>query len=148
MILYLIQMGEDGPVKIGITSDIKKRLTELQVGNPKRLRILKTFELKDDYAPSAEDSLHHSFRFTRMSGEWFKPTKFMMKVFESLYVDSEDGVLRSKMPYRNTWRDISDAYRSFLDVARKLREEGDFESILYVLMELDELKTDIKAGRH
>jgi len=39
-ILYVIQQGGDGPLKIGRTSNIKSRLTRLQTGNPNSLFVI------------------------------------------------------------------------------------------------------------
>ena len=38
--LYIIQMAQTGDFKVGRTSDIQRRISELQTGCPHRLRVL------------------------------------------------------------------------------------------------------------
>lgn len=67
--IYFVQVGEKGPIKIGITKDIKSRFSSLQVGHPEPLRLLTSLE-----GPKAlERELHNQFHTHRLSGEWFKP---------------------------------------------------------------------------
>lgn len=65
--IYIVRRGEDGPVKIGRTKDVGKRLVELQVGSPDKLRLVARFP-----APEwVEDRLHSVLTAHRLSGEWF-----------------------------------------------------------------------------
>jgi hypothetical protein len=67
--LYFIQAGEEGPIKIGIASNVTKRLSMLQIGNAEELRVLALLECH----PSVEDLLHGRFAEGRIRGEWFDP---------------------------------------------------------------------------
>lgn len=67
--IYFVQVGAAGPIKIGITKNVKSRFSSLQVGHPEPLRLLASFE----GPPSLERDLHALFRAHRLSGEWFKP---------------------------------------------------------------------------
>lgn len=65
--IYFIQEGEDGPIKIGSASDPQVRLGDLQVGNPTELRIVATRAGDARF----ERYLHRRFVLGRLRGEWF-----------------------------------------------------------------------------
>lgn len=44
MIVYIIQAGETNLLKIGYTSNLERRLRNLQTGNPLRLKVLRAYE--------------------------------------------------------------------------------------------------------
>jgi DNA repair exonuclease SbcCD ATPase subunit len=69
-LIYFIQQGLRGPIKIGLTSDISlhKRLGDLSTGNPYCLR--KVGSMKGGMGE--EKKLHRKFGMDRMQGEWFK----------------------------------------------------------------------------
>jgi len=66
MPVYMIRAGEHGPVKIGFTNDLAKRLVELQVGNHERLSVLRLF----DGGAAEEARLHERFAENWLHGEW------------------------------------------------------------------------------
>lgn len=68
-IVYFVQMGEDGPVKIGRTEgDPLYRLGDLQTGSPYSLHLLGVIPVCFYYE---ETGLHRHFRHHAMRGEWF-----------------------------------------------------------------------------
>ena len=70
-IVYIIRHGEQRLYKIGRTSEgsMKRRLTNLQVGNPIELTILGSFTHID--ALALEVQIHHLLVKHRVRGEWF-----------------------------------------------------------------------------
>lgn len=69
MRVYFIQVAQpNGPIKIGIAADVRKRLEGLQTGNPERLVLLA--ELAGGVAEEIE--LHARFDSGRIRGEWFR----------------------------------------------------------------------------
>lgn len=70
MNIYLIGLSR-GPVKIGLSRDVPKRLCELQIGNPFPLLIHGTQSVPDADAVDIERACHRHFRAHAMSGEWF-----------------------------------------------------------------------------
>lgn len=68
-VVYFIQSGERGPIKIGKANDAASRMRELQVGSPARLRLLATVP----GGHAMETRLHRRFSRLRVSGEWFEP---------------------------------------------------------------------------
>ena len=69
MAVYMIQAGDDGPVKIGSAKNPESRLSEFQTGHHVHLRIIRLFEggLKE------EMGLHKKFARARIRSEWFDP---------------------------------------------------------------------------
>ena len=67
--IYFIQSGEKGPIKIGFARDPEKRLRHLQGANPCELALLKA--VHGDVG--GEKRLHAQFAHLRIRGEWFEP---------------------------------------------------------------------------
>jgi len=67
--LYIIH-ASDNIYKIGITTDVRRRLAELQTGNPYQLTVYLGYEFSN--AAHIEKVLHDKLGDRRMSGEWFK----------------------------------------------------------------------------
>lgn len=69
--IYFIQSGPQGPIKIGTCKDeyLMKRLSTLQTGNPDGFVVLGIM----DGGLDLEGDLHRRFRAHRRSGEWFAP---------------------------------------------------------------------------
>ena len=66
--LYIIRMGDSGPIKIGVAANPHARMEELQTGNPEKLQLVKVFKNCGKY----EQEAHKKFRRYRMQGEWFE----------------------------------------------------------------------------
>jgi hypothetical protein len=78
--VYAVRSGPF--VKIGIASDISKRLSALQTGSPNRIEflgMLPTLRPKED-----ERSLHAEFKEFRKIGEWFELPEFRLKKLLSI----------------------------------------------------------------
>ncbi len=70
-IVYFIQSGDNGPIKIGLSTigKLDSRLSALQTGNPSKLAVLGYVEGNR----SAEQFLHRCFARHSIGGEWFTP---------------------------------------------------------------------------
>ncbi|MGI9485427.1 MAG: GIY-YIG nuclease family protein [Geminicoccaceae bacterium] len=68
--IYFIQAECGGPIKIGWTQDIDRRVKDMQAVNPFTLIVIGKFRgmLAD------ERRLHDKFALSRLHGEWFEPT--------------------------------------------------------------------------
>jgi len=73
--IYFIQCQDTGPVKIGYAKSVKRRMYNLQVGCPYKLKLL----LKVPGSKLWEEGLHKQFREFNMEGEWFLPAPKLMK---------------------------------------------------------------------
>lgn len=66
-VVYFIQAGEGGPVKIGWSQKLSSRIATLQTGSPVKLSLLRTVVSE----PWAENWYHQEFDEQRLIGEWF-----------------------------------------------------------------------------
>lgn len=73
--VYVIQQGDDGPLKIGVTTDVRKRMRSLQTGSPHPLRLVAIF----DGNKLDEQKAHDRFAPHALSGEWFKPVPEILR---------------------------------------------------------------------
>ncbi len=67
----------DGLVKIGYTEDLRRRISELQTGNPRPLLLL-------GHRPGTqvdERQIHHDHADDRVAGEWFIESASLMYSF-------------------------------------------------------------------
>lgn len=72
--LYLISEGPCGPIKVGLSTNPRSRLLDLQIGNPRPLRILATYKMEREEVYRAERFLHEELEVMfprRLVGEWF-----------------------------------------------------------------------------
>lgn len=78
--IYYIQRGEDGPIKIGTSNDPERRLAELQTGSGEPLRLLAV--IPGDR--SLERQIHSALRDHQGIGEWFKPSPAELEYLQRL----------------------------------------------------------------
>ncbi len=72
--IYFVQEGHDGPIKIGTTQHLKLRLSSLQTGSARRLKVLGTMR----GGKSLEILLHKQFAEYQVNGEWFQPSQALL----------------------------------------------------------------------
>ena len=68
-LVYFVQVGESGPIKIGKTNDVSARIRSLQTAQAEELRLIATISV-DEWP---EWKLHQLFAEHRLRGEWFEP---------------------------------------------------------------------------
>lgn len=72
MYVYFMRAGEDGPIKIGMTSKLEKRLAEMQTGNHLELNYIACIPCDNrKEAHKLESDFHRFFRRQSIRGEWF-----------------------------------------------------------------------------
>ncbi len=67
--VYFIRQGEEGPIKIGQTRNVRARMQSLQTGSPYPLLLLALLP----GAAREEAELHDRVAAHSLTGEWFKP---------------------------------------------------------------------------
>lgn len=67
--VYFIQAGDDGPIKVGYSTDICGRLSGLQTSNHERLSLIACFAGNRE----AEAAAHGALAAHRLRGEWYLP---------------------------------------------------------------------------
>ena len=88
--IYFIQAGERGPIKIGITNNVIKRLNDLQVANYKHLFVRYTIPFDSRLQAETFEKLMHRVHHKQcIRGEWFKP--FIDKHFINTYLRFENA---------------------------------------------------------
>lgn len=96
--VYFIQEEETNFVKIGFTrSLIRKRVTSLQIGNPRKLHLLNVFgeECCD------ERQCHLAYSKYHIRGEWFKLPD---SVIRSLKFGRIFGSKKNKVKRKSNWK--------------------------------------------
>jgi DNA-binding transcriptional regulator YiaG len=78
-VVYFIQAGADGPIKIGVASNLRRRLQMLQTGCPVPLVVLAI----TDGGREKEAELHLAHRADLVRGEWFKPSPAVLASVEA-----------------------------------------------------------------
>jgi hypothetical protein len=70
--VYFIQAGVGGCIKIGVTVDVSDRMNNIQVGCPDEVTLIGG--IYDRRAYKIEAALHDRFDEHRHRGEWFRPS--------------------------------------------------------------------------
>lgn len=86
--IYAIR-GAAGLVKIGKSTDPKKRFRNLRNSSPEKLELVGFVELSGD----AEFEIHDRLRKDRLHGEWFSPSEAVLKVVEMIAARQRDEIL-------------------------------------------------------
>ena len=73
MQVYFIQVGEDGPIKIGRTNDVANRLRGLQTAHHRELKVVHVETPAKGQSGKLEADLQLQFRDLCIRGEWFRP---------------------------------------------------------------------------
>lgn len=77
-IVYFIQAGNDGPIKIGKAKDLKRRLQAIQTDCPYPIQILAID------STNHEKEWHIKYKKYCLHGEWFSPHSALLKEIEKI----------------------------------------------------------------
>lgn len=80
LVLYFVQAGEEGPIKIGITANLARRMSALQNGTSATLTIVRLIH----GSHALERRLLRIFRPSRIRGEWHRPDPLLLRYIEEL----------------------------------------------------------------
>lgn len=69
--LYIIGVNPNGPIKIGVSTNIKSRHATLQTGFHLKLDVIKKWRIKPEAAYRLENIAHAALSNHRLNGEWF-----------------------------------------------------------------------------
>jgi len=58
--------------KIGIASNVKERIRQLQTGNPYPIEVKNVFEVEEKWIGKFEQRLHNFAKDMNIQGEWFE----------------------------------------------------------------------------
>lgn len=79
-IVYFIQAATGGPIKIGSTNNLEKRLADLQTASPIELLVIGVCDPPFD---GFEKWLHSTLVGYRIRGEWFEDDPGLRQVMQS-----------------------------------------------------------------
>jgi hypothetical protein len=82
--VYFIQSERGGPIKIGYTTNLERRIMALQTAQPYPLKLL----LVIHGGVEEENKLHKKFNSLRLCGEWFSPDEKLLQYIEKLKAKS------------------------------------------------------------
>lgn len=93
--IYVIgfKADRDGPVKVGWSRNVLKRLRSLQAANPNELEVVAV--MRTNRALDAEKLLHEYLHDSRVLGEWFRRTDRVEKLIRLMQERSGAGVLEA-----------------------------------------------------
>jgi Meiotically up-regulated gene 113 len=83
--VYFLQRGTAGPIKIGSSLSVAKRILAIQVSSAERCELL---GVVCGGGAKLEKQLHRKFSACRLSGEWFSPTDELMAEIIRLAADN------------------------------------------------------------
>lgn len=95
--VYFIQQGQSGPIKIGVSDDPKQRLKSLQTGSPHSLHLRDAAPVPEDQR--LESALHKKLEHRRLNGEWFEIAEYWKEGYigtMDLFYSVERDLWRSK----------------------------------------------------
>lgn len=91
--IYFLQVGNDGPIKIGRSNNPEARVTDIQVGNPFPVNLLLKLDVGDNWDNLMEHSLHSQFARYRLQGEWFAPVPALYEKIQELSIEASKSVV-------------------------------------------------------
>lgn len=75
--IYIISNGE--AFKVGLSKDPKRRVRQLQTGNPKKLSLEYCVEIEEAPVKILESIMHRYLKLNHLSGEWFSADFIVIK---------------------------------------------------------------------
>ena len=85
-LVYVIRAGQTNLYKIGRTTNIDRRLRQLQTMNSQPLTVVKLIQCHD--AIAVESAFHQKFKLYRRQGEWFELSESAIKLVTSSVANS------------------------------------------------------------
>jgi hypothetical protein len=83
--VYFISNASGTAIKIGVTTDLPKRLLSLRIANPEELSVVATLPAMW----CTEQIVHRYFSTSRIRGEWFRPTEDILEFIRLLNADRD-----------------------------------------------------------
>lgn len=129
MTIYFIEMEGEGWIKIGFTAgDPKRRMAQLQTGQPQKLRLLGTIAGEKD----AERGLHKELKNYRINGEWFRAEPEILKVIQLL--------IKQQLPwYHVRMQKLYEQKRASMETEWLIASVGQTDQSLYEVPFLDSI---------
>lgn len=113
LMVYFIQSGKNGPIKIGYSGEknFKTRFINLQIGNPEELTCLGLIPGTKDL----ESHLHHRFVSCHVRGEWYENHEYLVGLIEKLKSTNPKS-------HRESWDSIDSYLGSYMAIGSRQKE--------------------------
>lgn len=133
-IVYLIRPQSSQFYKIGYTTNLDKRISQLQTGSGKPLMVVKSWAGN----PGLEQALHRKMSKYKAQGEWFRLPKVILRQLELLDVIDVEQIKIPDYPQETQVRPI-------LHLAVAARELADLSSgeVNQMALRLEEMTTGL-----
>lgn len=92
-IVYFVQAADGWPLKIGISTNLMKRLIDLRMSSGLNLKVLGVI---DGGTREMEKLLHDRFADSRLVGEWFRPVPEIIEYIAANARPWEESTIRRK----------------------------------------------------
>ncbi|GAB6147450.1 GIY-YIG nuclease family protein [Desulfocicer niacini] len=105
-VIYFLQLTDKGPIKIGFTQNIERRLKQAQTFNPEEIRLLGTMPGHQ----RLETELIHRFSSYHIRGEWFSYNDELYNLAKGIYAGEyiTENDRHYVILYRDTQRSATD----------------------------------------
>jgi len=120
--IYVIEEGLNGPLKIGTTVNLEERLKTLQGGNSKQLKIIMSFE----GGSTLENKIHKDlaeFKI-RKNGEWFYRDEKVFSYLKKISPFEPKTEIQDGEEYVVLWRETEDSPTDFCPFCGKRHTHG------------------------
>jgi hypothetical protein len=132
MFVYFIKTGD--AIKVGIASDLSKRVIGIQVGNPHKVELLHTIDTSEENARKIESQIHELFRKTNLNGEWFHANQFIINFIRHIKDNGWEA--------HSEW--IESQYQKvYGDILVSLKDKIEEDTIIGNMVSLGKLKEDL-----
>ena len=120
--IYVLEEGINGPIKIGTAVNPKKRLQSLQGGNSKQLNMIMTFE----GGSALENQIHKDLAKYKIrdEGEWFYRVDEVFSYLKNLSTIEPETEFHDGKEYVVLWRDTEESPTEFCPWCGKRHTHG------------------------
>ena len=120
--IYVIEEGENGPIKIGTAVNPESRIKTLQSGNSRRLNVVMIFEGNH----ALENKIHKdlSVHKVRDNGEWFYPNDQVFSYLNKLSCIEPNTEWLNGKEYIVLWREKEKSETEFCPFCGKRHIHG------------------------
>jgi hypothetical protein len=132
MYVYFIRTGD--AIKIGIGTDVTKRIVSIQVGNPHKIELLHTINTSEEEARKIESQIHELFKKIHLNGEWFHANQFMMDFIHHIKENGWESHLN--------WIE-SKYHKAYGDIIKALETKIEQDIVIGNMVSLEKLKQDL-----
>jgi hypothetical protein len=127
--IYIIKVDESKTrsfIKIGYTNNLKKRLSSIQIGNPRKIELINLLVVKKEEAREVEKTLHRSIETHWLNGEWFTYGQSQKLILEAQITNLQKAgkVALEKIPQKKkTESELMEALDSYFPSRKKANYE-------------------------